>query len=146
MRWERRGAEVKRDARIGLAVVLVLGLGVTLLVGRALYKHGGPTDIDGDQLAITDTTTSGSHADPGAAPANVNSLGSRDDLALNVPPLSGSTPVPSASSGVPMSAENFIRDQSAPIEPHDKKVVGGTNKKGDLAQEPDDSNAQATPL
>lgn len=29
---------MKRDARIGLAVVLVLGLSVTLLIGRALYK------------------------------------------------------------------------------------------------------------
>ena len=30
---------MKRDARIGLAVVLVLGLAVTLLVGRALFKR-----------------------------------------------------------------------------------------------------------
>jgi nucleoid-associated protein YgaU len=31
---------MKRDARIGLAVVLVLGLAVVLLIGRALYKNG----------------------------------------------------------------------------------------------------------
>ena len=35
---------MKRDARIGLAVVLVLGLAVTLLVGRALKYKRGATD------------------------------------------------------------------------------------------------------
>ncbi|MFH0938668.1 MAG: LysM peptidoglycan-binding domain-containing protein [Planctomycetota bacterium] len=35
---------MKRDARIGLAVILVLGLAITLLIGRALYK-------DSDHLA-----------------------------------------------------------------------------------------------
>ena len=34
---------MKRDARIGMAVVLVLGLSVTMLVGRALYKRGAST-------------------------------------------------------------------------------------------------------
>jgi nucleoid-associated protein YgaU len=33
---------MKRDARIGLAVILVLGLFATLLIGRALYKHSEP--------------------------------------------------------------------------------------------------------
>jgi nucleoid-associated protein YgaU len=38
---------MKRDARIGLAVVLVLGLAITLLIGRALYN-------DNDHLASTE--------------------------------------------------------------------------------------------
>lgn len=43
---------MKRDARIGLAVVLVLGLAVTMLIGRALYNRnanlaGAPTSLPG---------------------------------------------------------------------------------------------------
>lgn len=40
---------MKRDARIGLAVVLVLGLGVTLLIGKAIYKRGGSSaELEGE--------------------------------------------------------------------------------------------------
>jgi hypothetical protein len=39
---------MKRDARIGLAVVLVLGLGVTMLIGHAIYKRGGGKDTEGE--------------------------------------------------------------------------------------------------
>jgi len=37
---------MKRDARIGLAVVLVLGLAVTLLVGRAIFKRDAELAAD----------------------------------------------------------------------------------------------------
>ena len=49
---------MKRDARIGLAVVLVLGLSVTLLIGRALYKNT-------EHLAEGDAEGA-----PGAAPSS----------------------------------------------------------------------------
>jgi len=39
---------MKRDARIGLAVVLVLGLAVTLLIGRALYRSSDVADAQPD--------------------------------------------------------------------------------------------------
>ncbi|HYG76452.1 MAG TPA: LysM peptidoglycan-binding domain-containing protein [Planctomycetota bacterium] len=42
---------MKRDARIGLAVVLVLGLAVTLLVGRAIVK--GNPDADAEPEAAS---------------------------------------------------------------------------------------------
>ncbi|HEY3319394.1 MAG TPA: LysM peptidoglycan-binding domain-containing protein [Planctomycetota bacterium] len=43
---------MKRDARIGLAVVLVLGLAVTLLVGRQLVKRGADlAEADGENPA-----------------------------------------------------------------------------------------------
>jgi LysM repeat protein len=40
---------MKRDARIGLAVVLVLGLSITLLVARAIHKRA--TDLEANELA-----------------------------------------------------------------------------------------------
>jgi nucleoid-associated protein YgaU len=43
---------MKRDARIGLAVMLVLGLSVTLLVARALHKHSLETAGDPDGTAV----------------------------------------------------------------------------------------------
>lgn len=40
---------MKRDARIGLAVVLVLGLSITLLVARAIHKRAA--DLEANELA-----------------------------------------------------------------------------------------------
>ena len=65
---------MKRDARIGLAVVLVLGLAVTLLVGRALYKRGPvpPTEseeVAGDAPASTDPHRDAADSGPAAAAA-----------------------------------------------------------------------------
>ena len=42
---------MKRDARIGLAVVLVLGLSVTLLVARALHSRASKMESEGDPVA-----------------------------------------------------------------------------------------------
>ena len=42
---------MKRDARIGLAVVLVLGLAVTLLIGRAIYRQGPGANSEGEEVA-----------------------------------------------------------------------------------------------
>lgn len=39
---------MKRDARIGLAVVLVVGLAITLLVARSIHQHGAQAGIDQD--------------------------------------------------------------------------------------------------
>ena len=40
---------MKRDARIGLAIVLVLGLSVTLLVARSLHKRANELEAENDQ-------------------------------------------------------------------------------------------------
>src|SRR5262245_43535499 len=61
---------MKRDARIGLAVVLVLGLSVTMLIGRAIYKRGGAAVDDGDMIAETGTDGGTRLGDP--PPANAN--------------------------------------------------------------------------
>jgi len=42
---------MKRDARIGLVVVLVLGLAVTLLIGRAIHKRAELAKDDGEPAA-----------------------------------------------------------------------------------------------
>jgi nucleoid-associated protein YgaU len=47
---------MKRDARIGLAVVLVLGLFVTLLIGRALYKHSENVALSEDEVHAAEAT------------------------------------------------------------------------------------------
>jgi len=56
---------MKRDARIGLAVVLVLGLAVTLLIGRALVKRGG-------EVADADAENAGGQAPYSAEAAHVD--------------------------------------------------------------------------
>lgn len=59
---------MKRDARIGLAVVLVLGLSVTMLIGRAIYKRGGSAaEGDGEQFATETTTDANKLGDPPTA-------------------------------------------------------------------------------
>ncbi len=69
---ERVEVGMKRDARIGLAVVLVFGLAVTLLVGRALVKHGADSETDGEVAAggAQQYNAEGARVD-GVDPANV---------------------------------------------------------------------------
>ena len=56
---------MKRDARIGMAVVLVLGLSVTALIGRALYKRGGGTgEMEGE---VADTSNNSNAEKPADA-------------------------------------------------------------------------------
>jgi len=52
---------MKRDARIGLAVVLVLGLSITLLVARSIHQHGAEAGIGDEpvpepEAAVVDDT------------------------------------------------------------------------------------------
>jgi len=108
---------MKRDARIGLAVVLVLGLGVTLLVGRALYKHGGAADPDGDQIVIGENGALKGASDETKTPADANLFGNRDDVRTTTPPLVGTPPPPTATDPVPPGAQAFISNQTTPIEP-----------------------------
>ncbi|HLX65203.1 MAG TPA: LysM peptidoglycan-binding domain-containing protein [Planctomycetota bacterium] len=81
---------MKRDARIGLAVVLVLGLGVTLLVGKAIYKHGGnANDLEGE---VADNDTGARNPMNISAPRDPNGVTDPDQTAT--PP---NTPVPPGS-------------------------------------------------
>ncbi len=98
---------MKRDARIGLAVVLVLGLGVTLLVGRALYKHGGSAADDGDYVAGENNLDSGKvDAAATTRAATSDSLGIPTTAATNQPGLSLLNP----------DAQKLLDDQSKQIE------------------------------
>lgn len=60
---------MKRDARIGLAVVLVLGLMVTLLVGRAIYNSSDTADMDGSLPALEGAAPHSDALDSGRVPA-----------------------------------------------------------------------------
>jgi nucleoid-associated protein YgaU len=102
---------MKRDARIGLAVVLVLGLMVTLLVGRAIYNSNSDmAEMDGSLPALegaaqhSDSTDSGSLSVPApAALQNDSGLASVN---------SGNT----GSAAAPGDALNrFVEDQSRNI-------------------------------
>jgi len=122
---------MKRDARIGLAVVLVLGLSVTLLIGRALYRHGG-SSMEGDSdLVAIDANTDPAHVDPNSP---------RTDSTL---PLPANIQQPQ-NSAVEISdgARRFIDDQSHPITPNPVPAVPGrptrdpiTNNSADLDHE-----------
>ncbi len=114
---------MKRDARIGLAVVLVLGLGVTLLVGRALYKRGPTVDGDGEQFATRDTQQS--------------DLGDTDNPAKATSGTTGSNSLPTASGAVPTGVQGFIEEQTNPLPPKQNAAV--PSKPGDPMEEQDDT-------
>ena len=133
---------MKRDARIGLAVVLMLGLGVTLLVGRALYRHGGSSsDLDGDQLALSDGTLKNGSADLGATP--VDASAPRDDIRTTTPVLIGGPQEPNTGS-VPPNVQGFIQDQSNPIPPRNPGVASTGPKHSNAGEADDSTNAQPT--
>ncbi len=75
---------MKRDARIGLAVVLVLGLSVTMLIGRALYKRGGSAvDGDGEQFA-SENSGDGGRSDSSGTPPPANANQSQNQPGFNL--------------------------------------------------------------
>jgi nucleoid-associated protein YgaU len=59
---------MKRDARIGLAVVLVVGLAITLLVARSIHQNGVQAGIDQDPEPKRETASANDAqpTDPGA--------------------------------------------------------------------------------
>ncbi|MCW8130346.1 MAG: LysM peptidoglycan-binding domain-containing protein [Planctomycetota bacterium] len=59
---------MKRDARIGLAVVLVLGLSVTLLVARALHRHANEEEARAAAPAEHAPDLSAEQESPAAGP------------------------------------------------------------------------------
>ena len=108
---------MKRDARIGLAVVLVLGLAVTLLVGRALYKRGTPPPSDAEEVATAgDAPTSTEiHGDAAATPA----AAANSTANLNAPQAQPSHTETGAAQHAPETpgVRTFIEDERKPITP-----------------------------
>ena len=108
---------MKRDARIGLAVILVLGLAVTLLVGRALYKRGTPAPTDGEEVATAGDapTSTETHGDP-ATPATSNAAATLPTAAPTPAPLTH----PETNAAHPAETPGlkpFIEDERRPITP-----------------------------
>jgi len=94
---------MKRDARIGLAVVLVLGLMVTLLVGRAIYNSNDQSaEMDGTLPALEGTAP---HSEPMPTPASANS-----ELNLN-------SAAPSSAAPAPDALNQFVNDQTRNLGP-----------------------------
>ncbi|MBI3827942.1 MAG: LysM peptidoglycan-binding domain-containing protein [Planctomycetes bacterium] len=60
---------MKRDARIGLAVVLVLGLSITLLVARAIHKRAADLDANEPATASADQPATDTARESAAQPA-----------------------------------------------------------------------------
>lgn len=56
-RFPEGGKGMKRDARIGLAVVLVVGLAITLLVARSIHRNGAQAGIDQDAAPQPETAS-----------------------------------------------------------------------------------------
>lgn len=91
---------MKRDARIGLAVVLVLGLMVTLLVGRAIYNSNDQSaEMDGTLPALEGAAP---HSDAVQTPAAANS-----DINLN-----SAAPAPAGD-----ALNRFVDDQTRNLGP-----------------------------
>lgn len=91
---------MKRDARIGLAVVLVLGLMVTLLVGRAIYNSNDQSaEMDGTLPALEGAAP---HSDAVQTPAAANS-----DINLN-----SAAPAPAGE-----ALNRFVDDQTRNLGP-----------------------------
>jgi LysM repeat protein len=108
---------MKRDARIGLAVVLVLGLMVTLLVGRAIYNSGGDdyADMNGTLPALegaAPVTPAPSAMDPvnPYAPVPVPAPASGSSS------LTPSQPIPLGLADDPSaSLHRFVEDNTRPL-------------------------------
>ena len=69
---------MKRDARIGLAVVLVLGLAVTLLVARAIAKRGEVAGTDTETAGPKDAVAYSAPSAPAVAYAGLRAVMKRD--------------------------------------------------------------------
>lgn len=69
---------MKRDARIGLAVVLVLGLSITLLVARALHRHANEEEARAATPSDHPTDLSVEQESP--APTDRHDIGERSQL------------------------------------------------------------------
>ena len=101
---------MKRDARIGLAVVLVLGLAVTLLIGRAIHKRAELAKDEGEPAApagAAQFSAEPSRVD-GADAAQVSS-------AATAPPAGPALPAETAAKphDTPDPAlEKFLQDQT----------------------------------
>jgi len=116
---------MKRDARIGLAVVLVLGLSVTLLIGRALYKRSPQAANEGDaELAGGDSSGTESARGPDVAdnpaPANTSSSsgpGSNSAGQIPTPARETATRPPVEQPASNPAVDRFVADQTRRIEP-----------------------------
>jgi nucleoid-associated protein YgaU len=126
---------MKRDARIGLAVVLVLGLAVTLLIGRALYKSTPVAEANPDDGAETSTAAASEDIhrveganvaapapmpSPAPAPAAIHSDASNDARAemVNLPPEHEQTNT---------AVQQFVQNQTRPIHEPEHAVLPSPN-------------------
>ena len=91
---------MKRDARIGLAVVLVLGLAVTLLIGRALVKRGG-------EVADAEAENAGGPAPYSAEAAHVDGAPAAN---ISSPSNAPSLEAPETAARNPEAANPALRD------------------------------------
>ena len=113
---------MKRDARIGLAVVLVLGLAVTLLVGRAIYKRSPQPNAEGDidaTLADNGSASGSGSGAPAAEPRRTDPV----DSSVSAPlPVAGPLPVNSGTGAQPSN----IAVRQLIDEPAGRAPVGGS--------------------
>ena len=116
---------MKRDARIGLAVVLVLGLAVTLLIGRSLYKRAPLTgeadgDIAGDGTA---PYSSDAHRSDGVEMAAAPAVAAAPPVtapSISAPPReSAARPTEH-----PAAIQKFVEDQTRKIPAPEQPVAG----------------------
>ena len=103
---------MKRDARIGLAVVLVLGLAVTLLIGRALYKDTEHLAAVEGENAATDAAVPYSGEVRRVEGAETSGI----TAAITASPVSNSVPgaaeTAAHSPETNTAAQKFIEDQT----------------------------------
>jgi len=112
---------MKRDARIGLAVVLVLGLAVTLLIGRAIHKRTELAKDDGELPAP------GGAAQYSAEPSRVDGADAAQitSAAAAVAAAPAATAKPAETAAKPHDTpdpalERFLQDQT-------RRMPGGTS-------------------
>ncbi|HYF52071.1 MAG TPA: LysM peptidoglycan-binding domain-containing protein [Planctomycetota bacterium] len=107
---------MKRDARIGLAVVLVLGLSVTLLIGRALYRNTEVSDAGADDSVETSAAAAGDDIrrvdgvrEASAPMPHTQSTDTSRAETVELPPEAPNTAV-----------REFVQDQTRPINATDR--------------------------
>lgn len=128
---------MKRDARIGLAVVLVLGLAVTLLIGRAIHKRAELAKDEGEPAAP------GGSAQYSAEPPRVDGANT-----AQVSATPAEAPQPAETAARPQDSPNpalekFLQDQTRQM-PSGKAPLLLPGEKASAA-EPAAANTSAKP-
>jgi len=136
---------MKRDARIGLAVVLVLGLAVTLLVGRAIVKGGADNEADPEVASAGSAPYSADAARVDGAPTAHVAAAANTGIPDSSP--AAITPVENANPAVQRFVDDQTRHLSAEApSPANPNPVPPSNNRAPVIESPAPVGSKPAPV